>query len=106
MGFMLLVLSLIRILRPTHDVGVVARVGIYGRQGVIPRDEQSLGVGAGGVAGGVALLELERILRGGEGGDVEGAHAAWGHELAAHLVGDDAHVEAEVDLDAGVQFEF
>ena len=88
-----------------HDVGVVARVGQRGSQWVIARHEAPLLVGGGEVLG-VFPMELLCCLPGGEGDDVEGAHAAWGHELAAHLVGDDAHVEAEVDLDAGMQFEF
>ena len=33
---------------------------------------------------------------------MESALGAWGKELAVHLMGDDAHVEAEVDLDAGM----
>jgi hypothetical protein len=50
----------------------------------------------------VLPMELLRSLLGGEGGDVEATLDTWSLKLAAHLVGDDTHVEAEVDLDAGM----
>ena len=37
-----------------------------------------------------------------KGGDMEGSLRVRRKELAAHLMGDDAHVEAEIDLDAGM----
>ena len=50
----------------------------------------------------VLPMELLCSLLGGEGGDVEAALDTRSQKLAAHLVGYDAHVEAEVDLDAGM----
>ena len=48
------------------------------------------------------LMELLCRLFCGESSDMEGALCAWRKELAAHLMGDDAHVEAEIDFDAGM----
>lgn len=84
-----------------QDVGMVVRVGEYRCQGVIARGDSSFLV-AGGVLLRVLALELQRCFSCREGGDVEGPLCAWGEERAAHLMGDDAHVEAEVDLDAGM----
>ena len=47
-------------------------------------------------------MELLRSLLGGEGGDVEATLDTRSQELAAYLVGDDAHVESKVDFDAGM----
>ena len=47
-------------------------------------------------------MEVLRSLLGGEGGDVEAALDTRSQKLAVHLVGDDAHIEAEVDLDTGM----
>ena len=83
----------------------MACVGQYGSQRVIARHNLTLSV-YGRVFCRVLLMELLRSLFCGKGGDMKGAHGAWGKQLAVHLVGDDAHVEAEVDLDAGMEFDF
>ena len=77
----------------------MACVGQYGCQRVIARHHLTLSV-YGRVFFCVLLMEVLRRLFCGKGGDMEGAFGAWGKQLAVHLVGDDAHVEAEVDLDA------
>ena len=86
---------------PTNNISVMACVGQYGCQRVIARHHLTLSV-YGRVFCRVLLMELLRSLLGGESSDMESAFGAWGKQLAAHLVGDDAHVEAEVDLDAGM----
>ena len=83
----------------------MACVGQYGCQRVIARHNLTLSV-YGRVFCCVLPMGLLRSLLGGEGGDMEGSLGAWGKQLAVHLVGDDAHVEAEVDLDAGMEFDF
>ena len=50
----------------------------------------------------VLPMELLRRLLGGEGGDVEAALDTRSQELETHLVGNDTHVEAVIDLDAGM----
>jgi hypothetical protein len=51
-------------------------------------------------------MELLRSLFGGEGSDVEATLDTRSQKLAAHLVGNDTHVEAEIDLDAGMEDDF
>lgn len=65
--------------------------------------EASLVVG-GGIAECVFGGEDSQSLLGGEGGDVEGTLGIWGEQLTAYLVGYDAHVEAEVNFDTGMNF--
>ena len=47
-------------------------------------------------------MELLCRLFGGESSDMEGSLRVRRKELTAHLMGDDAHVEAKIDLDAGM----
>ena len=86
---------------PTNNISVMACVGQYGCQWVIARHNLTLSV-YGRVFCRLFLMELLCSLSGGKGGDMESALGAWGKQLAAHLVGDDAHVEAQIDFDAGM----
>lgn len=52
------------------------------------------------------LMKQTCRLLGGEGSDVEGSSGGRRKELAVHLVGYDAHVEAQIDFDAGMEEEF
>ena len=79
----------------------MACVGMYGSQRVIARHHLTLSV-YGRVFCCVFLVELLCGLLGGESSDMESALCTRRKELTAHLVGYDAHVEAEVDLDAGM----
>ena len=84
---------------------MVAGVGVYGCQWVIARHHLTLSV-HGRVFFCVLPMELLRSLLGGEGGDVEATLDTRSQKPAAHLVCDDAHVEAEIDLDAGMEDDF
>ena len=83
----------------------MACVGQYGCQWVIARHHLTLSV-YGRVFCRLFLMELLCSLLGGEGGDMESALCTRRKELTAHLMGNDAHVEAEIDLDAGMEFDF
>lgn len=83
----------------------MAGVGQYGCQWVIARHHLTLSV-HGRVFFCVLPMGLLRSLLGGEGGDVEATLDTWSQKLAAYLVGDDAHVDAEIDLDAGMEDNF
>ena len=78
---------------------------MYGCQRVIARHNLTLSV-YGRVFCCLFLMEVLRSLSGGESCDMEGSLRVRRKELAAHLMGDDAHVEAEIDLDAGMEFDF
>lgn len=82
----------------------MACVGVYGRQRVIARHNLTLSV-YGRVFCYVFLMELLCCLFCGKSSDMEGALRVRRKEFAAHLVGDDAHVEAQIDLDARMYFE-
>ena len=45
--------------------------------------------------------QLSGLARG-EGDNVEGALGIGHEKLAAHLVGNDTHIETQIDLDAGM----
>ena len=90
---------------PAHDISVMACVGMYGSQRVIARHNLTLSV-YGRVFCRLFLMELLCRLFGGESCDMESALCTRRKELAAYLVGNDAHVEAEIDLDAGMEFDF
>lgn len=89
----------------THDVGMIACVGKYGCQSMVACYYLPLVIGGG------ALLrmfskELLRCLFAGKSDDMKDTFGAWGEQFAAYLVGDDAHIKAEIDFYAGVESEF
>ena len=86
---------------PAHDISVIACVGMYGCQRVIARHNLTLSV-YGRVFCCVFLVELLCGLFCGESSDMESALCTRRKELTAHLMGNDSHVEAEVDFDAGM----
>ena len=89
------------IVLPANNISVMARVGMYGSQRVIARHNLTLSV-YGRVFCCLFLMELLCRLFCRKGGDMESALCTRRKELTAHLVGDDAHIEAEADLDAGM----
>ena len=91
-------LHLYRILL-AYDISVMACVGMYGCQRVIARHNLTLSV-YGRVFCRLFLMELLCRLFGGESSDMEGSLRVRRKELTAHLMGNDAHVEAEIDFDA------
>ena len=82
----------------------MAGVGMYGSQGVIPRHELTLSA-YGRVFFCLLATKLARGLLGGKGGDIEGALDTRRKKCTAHLVGNDTHIEAQINLDAGMEFE-
>ena len=86
---------------PTNNISVMARVGQYGCQRVIARHNLTLSV-YGRVFCCLFLMEVLRSLSGGESCDMEGSLRVRRKELTAHLMGNDSHVETQIDFDAGM----
>ena len=83
----------------------MTRVRMYGSQRMIARHDLTLSV-YGRVFCCLFLMELLCGLFCGKGSDMEGSLCARRKELTAHLMGNDAHVEAQVDLDTRMEEEF
>ena len=97
-------LHLYRILL-ADDISMMSCVRKYGCQGVIARHNLTLSV-YGRVFCCLFLMELLCGLFCGKGSDMEGSLCARRKELTAHLMSNDAHVEAQVDLDTRMEEEF
>lgn len=92
-------------LHVTQDIGMVTRMLMYGGQGMITRNELVVLVYCWETAFLFLLKGVQRFFCG-KRNDVEGSYGVGHEQFASHLVGHDAHVEAQVDLDAGVDLEF